>query len=163
MSGKLFPINRKQWVFILIFSWLTDARISFSWNSFLSFAAFPALFSAFARICSFMEFSREFNICVIIFHADIHIHIRAYPGYFSGRSILPDAELIREIQWGLVISKPLDESYETNMEGALENGIKTGVYFFTQALNQEEAEEEAEFVAERSLDYRISSAYIPLL
>ncbi len=50
----------------------------------------------------------------------------------------------------------LDESYETNMEGALENGIKTGVYFFTQALNQEEAEEEAEFVLEHLEGYDIS-------
>ena len=38
----------------------------------------------------------------------------------------------------------LDERYEDNMEGALENGIRTGVYFFTQALNKEEAVEEAD-------------------
>ncbi len=50
----------------------------------------------------------------------------------------------------------LDERYEDNMEGALENGIRTGVYFFTQALNKEEAVEEAEFVLENLKGYDIS-------
>lgn len=50
----------------------------------------------------------------------------------------------------------LDEAYEDNMEGALENGIDTGVYFFTQALNKEEAVEEAEFVLEHLEDYDVS-------
>lgn len=50
----------------------------------------------------------------------------------------------------------LDETYEDNMEGALENGIDVGVYFFTQALNGEEAVEEAEFVLENLGDYDVS-------
>ncbi len=50
----------------------------------------------------------------------------------------------------------LDDSYETNMEGALENGIKTGVYFFTQALNEEEAVEEAEFVLKHLKGYDVA-------
>ncbi|MDR2545929.1 MAG: glycoside hydrolase family 25 protein [Lachnospiraceae bacterium] len=40
----------------------------------------------------------------------------------------------------------IDPYYEANIEGALANGIDVGVYFFTQALNVEEAIEEAEFV-----------------
>ncbi len=50
----------------------------------------------------------------------------------------------------------LDDTYEDNMKGALENGIDVGVYFFTQALNREEAVEEAEFVLENLEDYDVS-------
>lgn len=50
----------------------------------------------------------------------------------------------------------IDVAYEKNMEGALENDIDVGVYFFTQALNEEEAVEEAEFVLENLEDYEIS-------
>lgn len=50
----------------------------------------------------------------------------------------------------------LDETYKDNMEGALKNGIDVGVYFFTQALNGEEAVEEAEFVLENLEDYDVS-------
>lgn len=50
----------------------------------------------------------------------------------------------------------IDETYEKNMKGALENGIDVGVYFFTQALNKEEAVEEAEFVLENLGDYDVA-------
>lgn len=40
----------------------------------------------------------------------------------------------------------LDPYYKKNIEGALANGIKVGVYFFSQAVNEEEAIEEADFV-----------------
>lgn len=50
----------------------------------------------------------------------------------------------------------LDETYEDNMEGALANNIDVGVYFFTQALNKEEAVEEAEFVLENLKDYDVT-------
>lgn len=49
----------------------------------------------------------------------------------------------------------LDEMYEENIEGALANDIDVGVYFFTQALNKEEAIEEAEFVLENIEDYEV--------
>ena len=39
-----------------------------------------------------------------------------------------------------------DEFFRQNMEGAIANNIPVGVYFFTQALNEEEALEEANFV-----------------
>lgn len=50
----------------------------------------------------------------------------------------------------------LDETYEDNMEGALENGVNVGVYFFTQALNKKEAVEEAEFVLENLKGYDVA-------
>lgn len=40
----------------------------------------------------------------------------------------------------------LDEYYLDNMRGALDAGLKVGVYFFSQAISVEEAREEARFV-----------------
>lgn len=40
----------------------------------------------------------------------------------------------------------LDEYFERNIQGAQAAGIEVGVYFFSQALNEEEAVEEAEYV-----------------
>ena len=41
-----------------------------------------------------------------------------------------------------------DESFEDNIDGALEAGLDAGVYFFSQAVSEAEAVEEAEFVLE---------------
>lgn len=49
-----------------------------------------------------------------------------------------------------------DPYFKANVEGASENGIDVGVYFFSQAVTPEEALEEAEFVLERIKDYDIS-------
>ena len=48
-----------------------------------------------------------------------------------------------------------DEGFEANIENALKNGIKVGVYFFTQATTEDEAREEAAFVAELIAPYKI--------
>ncbi|MCL2254727.1 MAG: glycoside hydrolase family 25 protein [Lachnospiraceae bacterium] len=49
----------------------------------------------------------------------------------------------------------VDTYYEGNMKGALDNGVDVGVYFFTQALNEAEAIEEAEFVLEHIAEYDV--------
>lgn len=49
-----------------------------------------------------------------------------------------------------------DEYFHTNMRGALDAGIKVGVYYFSQAISEEEAVEEAEFVLEQIKDYDIT-------
>lgn len=49
-----------------------------------------------------------------------------------------------------------DEDFSDNIEGALENGIEAGVYFFTQALTEEEAIEEAEFVLDMIKSYDVT-------
>ena len=41
-----------------------------------------------------------------------------------------------------------DEKFEQNLENARKAGIDVGVYFFSQAINEEEAKEEADFVLE---------------
>lgn len=49
-----------------------------------------------------------------------------------------------------------DENCKYNIENALKNNIKTGVYFYTQAITKEEAIEEAEFVINTVKDYDIN-------
>ena len=49
-----------------------------------------------------------------------------------------------------------DDHFADNVEGALDNGIDVGVYFYTQALSPEEAREEAEFVIDLLEDYEIT-------
>lgn len=47
----------------------------------------------------------------------------------------------------------IDEKFEANIKGAHAAGVKVGVYFFSQAINVEEAIEEAEFVIEQLEPY----------
>ena len=42
-----------------------------------------------------------------------------------------------------------DNSYITNINGALQNGLPVGVYFYSQAITPEEAGEEADFMLEK--------------
>ena len=48
-----------------------------------------------------------------------------------------------------------DDRYEYNMKNAIANGIDTGVYFFTQAINTKEAVEEAQYTCKRLKGYDI--------
>lgn len=49
-----------------------------------------------------------------------------------------------------------DEFFRRNIEGAIANEIPVGVYFFTQALNEAEALEEADFVIEALQGYSLT-------
>lgn len=49
-----------------------------------------------------------------------------------------------------------DTNFPANIQGALDAGLKVGVYFFSQALNLEEVEEEADFLLERIEGYEIA-------
>ena len=42
----------------------------------------------------------------------------------------------------------LDKTFEQNLRGALDAGLEVGVYFFSQAITPQEAEEEADYVLE---------------
>ena len=48
-----------------------------------------------------------------------------------------------------------DVNFERNIAGANAAGVKAGVYFFSQAITEEEAVEEANFVLERIAPYQI--------
>lgn len=49
-----------------------------------------------------------------------------------------------------------DSKFETNIKGAINAGLKVGVYFFTQAIDKNEAVEEASMVLECIRNYKIS-------
>lgn len=49
-----------------------------------------------------------------------------------------------------------DECFEQNIRGALDAGLQTGVYFYSQAISEEEAVEEAEAVLSWIKDYEIT-------
>lgn len=48
-----------------------------------------------------------------------------------------------------------DESFLTNIDGATKAGIKVGVYFFSQAISEKEAEEEADFILNLVKGYKL--------
>ena len=50
----------------------------------------------------------------------------------------------------------VDEYFHKNMQGAQNAGIETGVYFFSQAVNEAEAAEEARFVLGMLKDYNVT-------
>ena len=49
-----------------------------------------------------------------------------------------------------------DPQFDANVVGAITHGIKVGVYFFSQAVTVEEAQEEARFVLEKVAPYKIT-------
>ena len=49
-----------------------------------------------------------------------------------------------------------DPKFTTNIKGATAAGLKVGVYFFTQAVDEREAVEEASMVLEQIKNYKIS-------
>jgi len=50
----------------------------------------------------------------------------------------------------------LDERFKENIEGALRNGIQVGIYFVSQAINTDEALEEAQFVVDSIAPYNVT-------
>ena len=49
-----------------------------------------------------------------------------------------------------------DEKFAANIKGALEAGIKVGVYFFSQAVTVQEAQEEAQFTLKQIAGYDVT-------
>lgn len=50
----------------------------------------------------------------------------------------------------------MDEQFENNIKGALENGVDVGIYFFSTAISQAEAREEANWVLEHIRGYNVT-------
>lgn len=50
----------------------------------------------------------------------------------------------------------MDSKFEENIQGALDAGLEVGVYFFSQAVNTWEAEEEADFVLQAIEPYPVT-------
>lgn len=53
----------------------------------------------------------------------------------------------------------LDENFKENIEGAIAEGLDVGVYFYSQAINQDEVNEEANFVVQNLEPYRAHIKY----
>ena len=53
-----------------------------------------------------------------------------------------------------------DENFDVNMQGAKEAGIDTAVYFFSEAINRKEGEEEAKYVLDMIKGYDINQPII---
>ena len=49
----------------------------------------------------------------------------------------------------------VDDFFEANIEGATENGIDVGVYFYSQALDEDEAKEEVQLILDLIEPYKI--------
>ena len=60
----------------------------------------------------------------------------------------------------------MDQTFEANLQGALDAGLEVGVYFFSQAITPEEAEAEASFVLDalggRKISYPIAFDWEPI-
>ncbi|MGN9017734.1 glycoside hydrolase family 25 protein [Lachnospiraceae bacterium HCP1S3_C3] len=54
----------------------------------------------------------------------------------------------------------LDEAFENNVKGALDAGLDVGVYFFSQAIDEKEAAEEAKFVLDNIKAYKINGPVV---
>ncbi len=53
----------------------------------------------------------------------------------------------------------LDENFKENIEGAIEAGLDVGIYFYSQAVSQDEAVQEANFVVQNLEPYRAHVKY----
>lgn len=53
-----------------------------------------------------------------------------------------------------------DDMYRKNIEGALEAGLRVGVYFFSQAIDYSEGKEEADYVLDAISEYEIDGPVV---
>lgn len=86
------------------------------------------------------------------------IDVSKYQGNINWRKVKADGVEYAFIRAGVRGYKTgeiaPDEKFEQNIKGAHSAGIKAGVYFFSQAITEEEAIEEAEFVLEQLEPYK---------
>lgn len=57
--------------------------------------------------------------------------------------------------WGSEGTMKEDAQFKANIEGAVAAGVKVGVYFFTQAITEEEVDEEVQFVLDSIAPYKL--------
>lgn len=115
------------------------------------------------------EYSSEY------FFRDVYNFENYDDGIYHGRRGIDVSEHQGDIDWSLVKESGVefamirvgyrgynsgiiseDEYFEQNIEGAIENGIDVGVYFFSQAVSTDEAIEEAKFVIDKVKKYDLT-------
>lgn len=106
-----------------------------------------------AQQFKFKELSIKYGIDVSTFNGNINwSEVRK-----SGRV---DYAIIRAGYRGFVSGKLMtDDKFERNVKEASKNGIDIGVYFFTQAINEQEAIEEANYVLNLVRKYNVNIRY----
>lgn len=87
------------------------------------------------------------------------IDVSKYQGKIDWKAVKEDGVEYAFIRLGLRGYESgkivIDEYFKQNMRGANDAGVKAGVYFFTQAITVEEAQEEAAFVIKQLADYDV--------
>lgn len=106
-----------------------------------------------AQQFKFKELSIKYGIDVSTFNGNINwSEVRK-----SGRV---DYAIIRAGYRGFVSGKLMtDNKFERNVKEASKNGIDIGLYFFTQAINEQEAIEEANYVLNLVRKYNVNVRY----
>ena len=88
------------------------------------------------------------------------IDVSKYQGEIDWQAVKADGVEYAFIRLGLRCYESgkivLDEYFEQNLQGANDADVKAGVYFFTQAVTEAEAREEANFVLENIAGYQVS-------
>ena len=89
------------------------------------------------------------------------IDVSVYQGYIDWKKVKEQGVEFAIIRlgyrgYGQVGNIVYDKRFKQNIEGALAAGIEVGVYFFSQALSDEEAIEEARFVIDSIANYDIT-------
>lgn len=88
------------------------------------------------------------------------VDVSSYQGEIDWAKVKADGvefAFIRVGYHGLIVdSLNLDHYYKKNIDGALAQGIRVGVYFYSQAITAAEAIAEADYVLERIKGYELS-------
>ena len=104
----------------------------------------------------------------MLFHTDVKtgIDVSSYQGTIDWAKVKKDGIEFAMLRagfrgWGTsadgVNGKLVqDTKFDENAKNAIKNGIPIGAYFFSQAINEEEAIEEAKFVVSIIKDYKIT-------
>ena len=106
-----------------------------------------------AQKFKFKELSKRYGIDVSVYNGNINwAEVRK-----SGKV---DYAIIRAGYRGFVSGKLMtDGKFERNVKEATKNGIDIGLYFFTQAVNEQEAIEEANYVLNLVRKYNVNVKY----
>ena len=88
----------------------------------------------------------------------VGIDVSKYQGNIDWKKVKASGVEFAIIRLGLGYDDvlKLDEYFKANIEGALANGIKVGIYFYSYAVNTKEAISHANYVLENIKDYDVT-------
>ena len=102
------------------------------------------------------EFSQKFKLKELIYNG---IDVSSNQGKIDWKKVKNQIDFtiikVGVRYWGSGLIGE-DRMYKTNIENAIKEGIPCGVYFYSQAINEEEGIKEAEWTLEKIRGYKIS-------